>query len=437
MGIDFLVTGSFRHSWRPSGGQQGMAGDNSEMQTKARKHLRRASACMVLAVSAAMLTACATPEPKAMIHKKQRSKEYFAESEYGVKASPYVGVRKLVGRDQIGKPYQVRGKWYTPKEDKKYAKVGTASWYGDAFHGRLTANGEVYNVADITAAHPTMPLPSYARVTNLGNGSSVIVRVNDRGPYHDGRLIDLSKRAADMLGYSSVGIAKVKVEYVGRAPLEGHDEPYLMASYHPGNRAPDPSVGLPTGVMIAMNGSSPSKRVGAAAIPFPGPLRDATPISAVQPMMTADAQLSGFPALPDFGPIVPERPGAGMPSQIPFGVASLSYADERVGRAAQAFAALDGGAMTSDDVVQAWKQLNTDAASSGDYIAAGSYNTDTEARSVATRLASYGKVQIERTTVDGAVWYSVDLHPDGQGSLDDMLQAAWAHGAPDALAVRD
>ena len=90
----------------------------------------------------------------------------------------------------------------------------------------------------LTAAHPTMPLPSYARVTNLKNGSSVIVRVNDRGPYAHGRIIDLSKRAAEMLDYAHTGIAKVKVEYVGRAPLDGHDDSYLMASYRPGKERP-------------------------------------------------------------------------------------------------------------------------------------------------------------------------------------------------------
>lgn len=129
-----------------------------------------------------------------MVNKKTRSKEYFAESEYGVKASPRVisrngRIQRGGGRDQLGKPYQVRGKWYYPKEDKRYAKVGLASWYGDAFHGRLTANGEVYDMTHLTAAHPTMPLPSYARVTNLKTGSSVIVRVNDRGPYHEGRIM--------------------------------------------------------------------------------------------------------------------------------------------------------------------------------------------------------------------------------------------------------
>jgi len=381
-----------------------------------------------------MLASCATPEPKAMVHKKQRSKEYFSESEYGVKASPYVGLGKRIGRDQLGKPYQVRGKWYYPKEDKSYAKVGRASWYGEAFHGRLTANGEVYNLADITAAHPTMPLPSYARVTNLDNGASMIVRVNDRGPFHDGRIIDLSKRAADMLGYSSAGTARVKVEYAGRAPLQAHDEQYLMASYRPGNRAPDPSDGLPTGVMIAMNGSSPSQPAG--AVPFPGELRNSDAVAAMQPMVTAGAQMSGFPALPDFGPLVPQRPDAGLPSQAPFSMASLSYADERVGRAAQAFAALDG-TMTPDDVAQSWKRRNPGASVSAGYVAAGSYGKAGEADAVARRLAGYGKVEIERAALGGGVWYSVNLYPDGRHGLDDMLQAAWTHGAPDALAVRD
>ena len=111
-----------------------------------------------------------------------------------------------------------------------YTAVGMASWYGAAFHGRRTANGEVYDMASITAAHPTMPLPSYARVTNLSNGYSVIVRVNDRGPYHGGRVMDVSSRAADVLGFKGDGTAKIKVEYVGRAPLEGSDDGVLLAS---------------------------------------------------------------------------------------------------------------------------------------------------------------------------------------------------------------
>lgn len=408
------------------------------MQTTARPYLRRASALAVLAASATLLVGCGTPEPKAMVH-KPRSKEYFSEKEYGVKASPYAHASRLVGRNQIGKPYKVRGKWYYPKEYKQYSKVGTASWYGDAFHGRLTANGEVYNVADLTAAHPTMPLPSYARVTNLSNGSSVVVRVNDRGPYHDGRLIDLSERAAQMLGYTRLGTAKVKVDYIGRAPLGGNDGAYLMASYRPGDQAPDPSDGLPTGVMVAMNGPTPG--VGMASAAFPGSSASSSPFALVAPATAGegtDTASAGDLALPDYGPIVPQRPDAdsAQPAQMPFTMATLSYADERVDRAANAFAAVDNR-LSSAAVVQSWKRLNPNGNPTGQYVAAGTFDTESEARRIAKNLPGFGKVEIERSMLDGRDWYSVNLYPGGQRDLDALLKAAWSHGAPDALAVRD
>ncbi|WP_182421904.1 septal ring lytic transglycosylase RlpA family protein [Aureimonas sp. ME7] len=178
----------------------------------------------------------------------------FSSSIFGVKASPRVTRSKTVpkggGRDQTGKPYVVRGKWYYPKEEPGYVKSGTASWYGANFHGRLTANGEVYDMYHLSAAHPTFPLPSYARVTNKANGNSVLVRVNDRGPYMHDRVLDVSAKAAEVLAFKNDGIADVKVEYVGRAPLEGDDTRMLMASFRPGDgRAID--SGLPSGVMIA------------------------------------------------------------------------------------------------------------------------------------------------------------------------------------------
>ncbi|TPL66207.1 septal ring lytic transglycosylase RlpA family protein [Mesorhizobium sp. B2-3-15] len=406
------------------------------MQAVTHPRLRRVATVALLAASAALLAACASqPEPKGMVYKKTRSKEYFAETEYGVKASPRAAfMRRGGGRDQLGKPYQVRGKWYYPKEDKKYAKVGLASWYGDAFHGRLTANGEVYDMAHLTAAHPTMPLPSYARVTNLETGSSVIVRVNDRGPYHEGRIIDVSERAAQMLDYDKVGTAKVKVEYVGRAPLDGNDDQYLMASYHPGNRIPDPSDGLPTGVMVAMNGPSPSLPVGAAAVPFPGQLTDAA--APMQGRMAAQPAF-GDPALPDFGPIVPERPQISLPPQSPFAMASLSYADERVHRA-DVFAALDDSGMSPADILRSWKNTGRQGApSSADYVAAGTFDDATEATRVASALKPFGRIEIQRSDLDGNDWYAVNLYPDGHGGLDELLKAAWSHGAPDALVVRD
>ena len=139
-------------------------------------------------------------------------------------------VPKGGGVYRIGKPYEVAGRTYVPEENINYSAVGMASWYGDDFHGRYTANGEVFDMNSISAAHPTLPLPSYVRVTNLANNHSIIVRVNDRGPYTGGRLIDLSVKTAQLLGFHGQGLARVKVEYVGRAPLEGSDDRKLMAT---------------------------------------------------------------------------------------------------------------------------------------------------------------------------------------------------------------
>lgn len=118
---------------------------------------------------------------------------------------------------KIGKPYKVAGNWYYPKEEFNYDRTGLASWYGDKFHGKRTANGEVYDQTLMTAAHKTLPMPVMARVTNLENGKQVVVRINDRGPFVQGRIIDLSSRAAEALDFKSAGVAKVRVEYLGKA----------------------------------------------------------------------------------------------------------------------------------------------------------------------------------------------------------------------------
>ena len=117
---------------------------------------------------------------------------------------------------KIGKPYKINGQWYYPAEDYDYSEVGTASWYGEDFHAKYTANGEIYNMNTLTAAHRTLPLPSIVRVTNLENGKSIIARVNDRGPYVKNRIIDLSEKGAELLGYKNKGVAKVKVEILER-----------------------------------------------------------------------------------------------------------------------------------------------------------------------------------------------------------------------------
>jgi rare lipoprotein A len=130
---------------------------------------------------------------------------------------------------KVGKPYEVAGRWYRPEVVSAYEATGIASWYGSDYHGRLTANGELYDMYALTAAHPTLQLPSVVRVTNLANGRSLVLRVNDRGPFVKDRLIDLSWAAARELGFERQGLARVHVTYLGNARL---DEPPLR----PGDR---------------------------------------------------------------------------------------------------------------------------------------------------------------------------------------------------------
>ena len=132
------------------------------------------------------------------------------------------------GRYKVGDPYQIGGQWFRPREDPSYNRTGVASWYGEYFHGRKTANGEWYDMNRMSAAHPTLPLPVYARVTNIQNGRSLVVRVNDRGPFKHDRIIDLSKGAATRLGMLNAGTAQVRVTYLANAPLSG-DPPDMQA----------------------------------------------------------------------------------------------------------------------------------------------------------------------------------------------------------------
>jgi rare lipoprotein A (peptidoglycan hydrolase) len=152
-------------------------------------------------------------------------------------ASQDVGMHEL---DTLNRPT------HASTDKATYRAEGTASWYGPDFHGRPTANGERYDMHGISAAHRTMPLPSYARVTNLDNGRSIIVRVNNRGPFVRNRIVDLSIGTAKALDFYRKGITRVRVEFVGRAPIEGSDDQILLATLRVGTPAPAPST-----VMVA------------------------------------------------------------------------------------------------------------------------------------------------------------------------------------------
>ena len=145
------------------------------------------------------------------------------------------------GNYKVGNPYQIAGIWYHPKADYSYRETGIASWYGPGFHGKTTANGETYDQNDLTAAHRTLPMPSAVRVTNLENGKSIKLRVNDRGPFARGRIIDVSARAAELLQFKQQGTAKVRVEIV-----EGESRRLAGQARDGRNSAPAPPA-VPTG----------------------------------------------------------------------------------------------------------------------------------------------------------------------------------------------
>ena len=148
--------------------------------------------------------------------------------------APGQPVPKGGGSYKVGNPYRIDGALFVPSEDPAYDRVGIASFYSEDFHGRKTANGEIFDMWALTAAHPTLPLPSYAYVTNTTNGRTLLVRINDRGPYARGRVIDLSRASARLLGFEMRGTAVVRVRYAGRAPLNGddHHEQRFLAGQH-------------------------------------------------------------------------------------------------------------------------------------------------------------------------------------------------------------
>ena len=204
------------------------------------------------------LGGCAQPPAQRLA--SANSKEYFPSSIYGA-ASPRViadgePVPRGGGMYMVGKPYTIAGQTYYPSK-KHYAAIGLASWYGDAFHGRRTANGEVYDRDSISAAHPTMPLPSYARVTNLRNNYSMIVRVNDRGPFAANRIMDVSRKTAEILDFSRKGTTRVKVEYIGAASLAGSDDRMLLATLRTNGPASLDGIGGRDRSLLAENTPSP------------------------------------------------------------------------------------------------------------------------------------------------------------------------------------
>lgn len=233
---------------------------------------------------------------------------------------------------KIGAPYKIDGRWYVPKVDERYDEIGVASWYGDAFHNKLTANGEIFDKKRISAAHKTLPLPTLAEVENLENGRKIVVRVNDRGPFVGDRVIDLSHAAADELGFTAKGLVRVRVRYAGEADL-------TKLAALPGDKATKPAKfaakkeAASVITASAAEGEDPmailiADAVGAAPRDIPAPVV-ATAIAPIQPpeIWVEIARVDDLDALekmpldhPDLGPVsVRADHGGGMSQSLRLG----------------------------------------------------------------------------------------------------------------------
>lgn len=264
------------------------------------------------------------------------------------------------GTFKVGNPYEVAGKRYIPKETYNYSETGIASWYGPNFHGKRTANGEIFDRYELTAAHKTLQLPSLVRVTNLENGRSLIVRVNDRGPFKRGRIIDLSEKAADLLGFKGSGTAKVKIQVLAKESMK-------IAEAAKGGA--DTS-----GVEVAMN----QKRVG-------------RPVSAREPITT--------PATYQEASLSPvER------EMLPDNVAVPGHIKE--------------GKFMPDAVIQEMPVTPTSI-----YVQAGSFTQRENAQNLALSLQKFGNARVYPARVNGTQYYRVRLGPARTVDDADILLA--------------
>jgi len=276
---------------------------------------------------------------------------------------------------KIGKPYQVNGVWYYPKADYKYSETGIASWYGPGFHGKRTANGEVYDENGLTAAHKTLPMPSMVRVTNLENGRSIQVRVNDRGPFEAGRIIDMTRRGAQLLGFIQQGTARVRVDIMA----EESQQLAALASRSGGDQLPPPPQAAPVG---EVTGGGLAPLAGSKVAP-------AQPQAGAKPVTAPAAQ-----ATVDVAPVAPPEPD-GRVVQVPVKPTSI-------------------------------------------FIQAGAFLRQSNANQLSGQLRKYGPVRVTPIKVERQNYYRVRIGPIASvEEADKTLRRMIADGHPESRIVVD
>jgi rare lipoprotein A len=310
---------------------------------------------------------------------------------------------------KVGKPYEINGRWYHPKYQPHYDESGLASWYGPGFHGKKTANGETFDTHAMTAAHPTLPMPSLVEVTNTANNKSVIVRVNDRGPFAKNRIIDLSKAAAEEIGMISTGTAKVRVRYLPQetetyiASRGGSMDQIRMANAKANSNmtvaalADTPVAAGPTAQ------TAPVYSVGSSSLSslLVSSAHADDDVSRLQPPPPMDtnayvASLSNAPAVQEVASLAPTN----LPASVPIGRAPNDYVSDPRERAGSI------------------------------YVQVGAFGVEENARKTANQLAMYGSASVFPITANGRSLYRVRLGPmasrsAAQYSLEKVMEAGF------------
>jgi rare lipoprotein A len=394
--------------------------------------ITRARLPLLMVGVALSLTACAEIELASHMFKK----------------ATWSGSQESAGSYKVGNPYTVSGVRYYPREDFSLSETGIASWYGPNFHGKRTANGEIYNQNDLTAAHRTLQMPSLVRVTNLENGRSVVVRINDRGPFKRGRIIDVSKRAAELLGFIGNGTARVRVDVLEKESRQMAEAAKRgmatsrMSAPQIADAAPVQQA-VPVATRVA---SSPSPRQGAGGTAFLRNDAEALPESLRTPTITVEELTA--PGARTARSWSSEQPARTSPPQqqavIPQPQTSRSEREAFVrnlgleesktaGTAPMASGHMRDGRFMPDAVVTREPVRLT-----GIFVQAGSFSVQDNAVRLGEKLKALGDVHVTPVDVNGRQFWRVRVGPIASvDEADRVLDAVIRAGGDGARMLKN
>ncbi len=337
-----------------------------------------------------------------------------------------LGGDRAIGKYKVGRPYRIDGIWYYPKVDYDYVETGIASWYGPGFHGKKTANGEIYDQDALTAAHRTLPMPSLVRVTNLQNGRSLVVRLNDRGPFKRGRIIDLSKRSADLLGFTRQGTAKVRVEIL-------EEESRTLAAVAQGlTQVAERPRAAPTIAVSAVPLEPPSEPMPASAA---SPAVNGAAVAAAAGDETVKEARVGPPRPPGLWRhrrAMARSQAAGAPTGVQ--LAALPSDQSPPERAADPNARPRFSALPWPD----GEVVQERATPSNIYVQAGSFLRRDYATRLSRRLSIHGRSGVTQVQVGERWFFRVRLGPlEDVDHADRVLNALHSAGITDARIMVD